>query len=198
MSVHTLLLSLFFSVLSFININAVAVGSEQFTCVNSNLKLASLLGCPGTQIEVSIHERISALEDAPNTIPIGTIIISAFNRCPDSTIKANGQSTNDYQDLQALVGPTVPDLRGEFIRGFDDGRGVDSGRIFRSNQEDELKNHYHEIKTYGQTGSYSSTNFSAAGQVNLLEIYHENSNSTGGSETRPRNIALLYCIVTGG
>ncbi|MGC6580666.1 phage tail protein, partial [Escherichia coli] len=34
----------------------------------------------------------------------------------------------------------LPDLRGEFVRGWDDGRGTDSGRILLTTQNDDIRN----------------------------------------------------------
>jgi hypothetical protein len=83
----------------------------------------------------------------------------------------------------------VPDLRGEFLRGWDDGRGVDSGRSFGSAQADEFKSHSHSIYTNGQSGGMGGGGF---------PVYYSprtrSTDLTGGTETRPRNVALLACI----
>lgn len=82
----------------------------------------------------------------------------------------------------------IPDLRGEFIRGWDDGRGVDSGRVIGTAQADQLKAHTH-------TGSVSgSAGYTAGGVPSAYVTPSVASGSTGGAETRPRNVALLACI----
>ncbi|EPU2804899.1 phage tail protein, partial [Escherichia coli] len=50
-------------------------------------------------------------------------------------------SAQEYPEL-AKAYPTnkLPDLRGEFIRGWDDGRGVDTGRGILSAQGDAIRN----------------------------------------------------------
>lgn len=93
----------------------------------------------------------------------------------------------------------LPDLRGEFIRGFDSGRNVDSGRVFGSFQDQGFKSHSHStIHTLnkringdgsGQTNYYLNT-------TPTSNLPYSNTTDTGGTETRPRNIALLYCIKT--
>ncbi len=76
----------------------------------------------------------------------------------------------------------VHDLRGEFVRGFDDSRGVDAARVLGSAQLDELKSHSHANTVTNGTGIGSGGGFGYS------------SGLTGGAETRPRNVALLYCI----
>ncbi len=134
-------------------------------------------------------------------VPAGTVIYHAANTAPTDFIKANGAavSRTTYSDLFAAIGTTfgvgdgsstfnVPDLRGEFMRGWDDSRGIDSGRSFGSAQSDEFKSHLHGIGS--GTGTTGGGN--AADTVNSSTSL--TTQSTGGSETRPRNIALLACI----
>lgn len=110
-----------------------------------------------------------------------------------------------YRDLLLLLefawgtddngNPKIPDLRGEFIRGLDNGRGVDSDRQRGSNQSDELKSHNHKVDAYGYSkgGDYDS----------YSKVYHLRSNydsfytlNAGGNETRPRNLAFNAFIST--
>lgn len=136
-------------------------------------------------------------------LPSGTVLYVAQNTAPTGYIKANGAaiSRTTYAALFSAIGTTfgsgdgsttfnVPDLRGEFIRGWDDSRGIDSGRSFGSAQSDELKSHSHTVNSGIQ--SYASTSF-ATGNPNSYPTSYS-TNSTGGAETRPRNIALLACI----
>jgi len=82
----------------------------------------------------------------------GTVIWFAANTAPTGYLKANGAnvSRTTYASLFAAIGTVfgvgdgsttfgLPDLRGEFIRGWDDGRGVDSGRAFGSAQLDQMQ-----------------------------------------------------------
>lgn len=144
--------------------------------------------------------------------PTGTVLTFAMSTPPTGWLKCNGQavSRTTYANLFALIGTTfgtgdgsttfnLPDLRGQFIRGFDDGKGVDSGRTFGSAQADDFKAHTHstaihpsgeENAGYGLT---SSVSFTDRVMVNGTGTSVQSS-STGGTETRPKNIALLYCI----
>lgn len=138
---------------------------------------------------------------AASGVPAGTVIFHSANTAPTGFIKANGAavSRSTYADLFTAIGTTfgvgngsttfnVPDLRGEFPRGWDDSRGVDSGRAFGSAQSDELKSHFHYTGTASRVANGSWGVYSAGGTTD------SSSGSTGGVETRPRNIALLACI----
>ena len=136
--------------------------------------------------------------------PSGTVIYVAMNAPPTGYLECNGAavSRTTYAALFAAIGTVfgvgdgsttfnLPDLRGEFIRGWDHGRGVDSGRAFGSAQADELKSHTH-------TGYVGTTAGGAVGGGNAVPTGTINSTTgaTGGAETRPRNVALLPCIKT--
>jgi len=139
-------------------------------------------------------------------IPAGTVITVAMNTAPTGYLKANGAvvSRSTYAALFAAIGTTfgagdgsttfaLPDLRGEFIRGWDDGRGVDSGRAFGSAQADEFKSHTHDL--IGGTGTPNNAQQGVAGATpNPPTNKIGGALASGGAETRPRNVALLACI----
>lgn len=83
----------------------------------------------------------------------------------------------------------VPDLRGEFIRGMDVGRGVDpsGSRLPGTVQLDEFKSHTH---------TYQNHTASGGGGGPTLNQYPTptQTGATGGAETRPRNVALMWCM----
>ena len=135
-------------------------------------------------------------------IPSGAVIYHAANTAPTGFIKANGASisTSTYSDLFAVIGYTfggsggsfnVPDLRGEFIRCWDGSRGVDSGRALGSSQGDLFKSHSH---TFGVWQATTNTAHNGAGTGSTHYQSTQSVSSVGGTETRPRNIALLACI----
>ena len=86
----------------------------------------------------------------------------------------------------------LPDLRGEFIRGWDAGRGVDSGRTFGSFEADAFASHHHTWNFYqGGWNTGTTGNTCVANNQGTID---RNTSDVGGTETRPRNVALLPCI----
>ncbi len=157
----------------------------------------------------------------------GKIIFFARNTPPAGYLKANGSavSRTTYAALFAAIGTVfgagngsttfnLPDMRGEFVRSWDDGRGVDSGRAFGSYQKGSI----HTIDTgpaIAVVGERSNSTGAAAvlddlgyDPATLAEYPNARELNTGPSGggpvnvsaegvpgvTRPRNIALLACI----
>lgn len=87
----------------------------------------------------------------------------------------------------------LPDARGEFVRGWDNSRGVDVGRTIGSHQTEMIGPHNHPIPAGGAaTGAGASTNFwQGPGPSSGM-----NTSNNTGTENRPRNIAWLWCIFT--
>lgn len=150
-------------------------------------------------------------EGAVTTVDPGTIAYFGMSTAPDGWIKANGAaiSRTTYADLFAAVGTTfgsgdgsttfnLPDLRGEFVRGLDDGRGVDAARSLGSTQSELIKNHTHTIRGGNYFGARAGVDASIdwhSARANANDLaYYGMDNSGGGAETRPRNLALLACI----
>ncbi|EEY7579814.1 tail fiber protein [Escherichia coli] len=92
-----------------------------------------------------------------SALPVGVPVPWPSATPPTGWLKCNGAafSAEEYPEL-AKVYPTnkLPDLRGEFIRGWDDGRGMDTGRAILSAQGDAIRNIYGEFKTVN-TENYS-------------------------------------------
>jgi len=142
-------------------------------------------------------------QSASMLVPPGAIMAFGQAACPAGWTGAIGNTllrTGQYAQLFAAWGTIygagdgsttfgTPDLRGEFLRGVDGGRGVDPGRTIGSWQADMFKSHSH-TGTYG--GSVSAT--PDTGFYFVSSFGGATTGSTGGSETRPRNIAVNYCI----
>lgn len=106
-------------------------------------------------------------------VPAGAVMYFNLTTCPTGWLPANGTAG-------------TPDLRGEFVRGLDGGRGVDAGRALGTWQVDMLKSHTHT----GGTKNYADIGVLSTGGG----ITSSDTGATGGAETRPRNVALLACI----
>jgi microcystin-dependent protein len=148
------------------------------------------------------------------TNPPGTLIFHCGSTAPSGFLKANGAtiSRTTYAGLFAGIGTVfgngdgsttfgVPDLRGEFPRGWDDSRGIDSGRAFGAAQAQTVESHQHGYRTQYRLGGLAGINGEAiCGSTysqgpNLYNaITSQNTDNAGSTETRPRNIALLACI----
>jgi len=139
--------------------------------------------------------------------PTGAIYAMGTSTVPTGFLECNGAavSRSTYATLFSTISTTfgagdgsstfnLPDLRGEFIRGWDNSRGVDSGRSLGSTQADELKAHTH---TYVDQQNNANGNYRWwKGGDNDCVSADKETESTGGSETRPRNVALMYVIKT--
>jgi len=154
----------------------------------------------------------TALSTAQALNPTGMVIWVAMSSAPAGFIKANGAavSRTTYSALFAAIGTTfgsgdgsttfnVPDLRGEFIRGWDDSREVDSGRGFGSSQSHQLQEHTHTVTYFSRNVGDPPNPITIGDFQNTGNTKQTNSAGTTGnfgSETRPRNVALLACIKT--
>ncbi|HAH4909661.1 TPA: phage tail protein [Escherichia coli] len=86
-----------------------------------------------------------------SALPVGVPVPWPSATPPTGWLKCNGAafSPEDYPKLaQAYPANKLPDLRGEFIRGWDDGRGLDAGRALLSLQDDSFEAHRHESFFY--------------------------------------------------
>lgn len=140
----------------------------------------------------------------------GTVAFHAKSAAPAGWLKCNGGavSRTTYAELFAEIGTSfgagdgsttfnLPELRGEFVRAWDDGRGVDPSRVFGSAQADAFRTHGHSFSTdWGSNFNSGQTvnNGLVATVPGTGTLLAASIGSTGGTETRPRNIALLACI----
>ena len=165
-------------------------------------------------------------------VPSGAVFCIAVASVPSGYLECNGQSVSrtTFAALFAVIGTQygsssgstfkVPDLRGEFIRGFDNGRGVDSGRSVASSQSDQNKQHNHSASSsssvsdpghkhnilfgIGSFGGSSGaqvprdsgtiTNRMSNANTGISVSTSTSIGNDGGNETRPRNIAMMYVI----
>ena len=183
-----------------------------------------------------VDAQIAAIPAASDLTPAGTVIYSARSTAPTGYIKANGAaiSRSTFSVLFAAIGTqygvgngsttfNIPDLRGEFIRGWSDGRSVDGGRTLGSNQGSANLSHNHSatansnVSDPGHNHTYSTAVYDRSitddspDQTNSVRFQNGTTSSRttgisvttsvsvasrGGTESRPRNVSLLACIKT--
>ncbi|WP_115455723.1 phage tail protein [Escherichia coli] len=155
-----------------------------------------------------------------SALPVGVPVPWPSATPPTGWLKCNGAafSAEEYPEL-AKVYPTnkLPDLRGEFIRGWDDGRGVDNGRGLLTLQDGAIVSHNHywgiwTSRTNDQTLE-SFTGTTILKQITPLSpainfdnypipnpaiteggVVAATTKPAGANETRPRNVAFNYIV----
>jgi microcystin-dependent protein len=190
-----------------------------------------------------ILDSTGVIAETGNT-PAGAVLAFAMQTPPSGWLECDGTavSRSTYAALFAAIGTVygggdgsttfnLPDLRAYFIRGWDHGRGIDTGRAFGSTQTGQnlahthapgslvMPNHGHPTFVSGGdnntsqtsggimlrnsstavkaafTGTPSSVNGQQVGGSGTAAITGTSA-SDGGTEARPINIAMLYCIRT--
>ncbi len=148
-------------------------------------------------------------------LPVGASIIWDGDAPPDGFLERDGAviSRTAYAALFAVLGTrfgagdgsttfNLPDNRGEFLRGWDHGRGVDPDSTTRTDrgdgtigdangtrQNDALRSHTHEINDWISGGTAREMTESGFGKISAKQ-----TSAYGGAETRPRNVSVMYCI----
>ena len=159
---------------------------------------------------------------------VGEVAFFARTTPPSGWLKANGAavSRTTYAALFAAIGTTfgagdgrttfnLPDLRGEFIRGLDDGRNIDIGRRLGTAQGDAIRNITGKLdgSAMGSGNQVLEGKMIASGAIGTTYQQRQWSGDQGGwgeqsvsfdfdasrvvpvaNENRPRNVALLACI----
>lgn len=157
---------------------------------------------------------------AGSALPVGVPVPWPLATAPAGWLKCNGAAFTaaQYPKLaQAYPALKLPDLRGEFIRGWDDGRGVDTGRGLLLAQGGMSFDHRHWLPTTNGTGGDGAMTAVFIDGNSAMAYYPDGTNeynpnpSTGtllqtytakaalgsamfGSETRPRNVAFNYIV----
>lgn len=160
--------------------------------------------------------RIPSTAWVRDILPAGIVMAYAKDTAPTGWLECNGAlvSRTTYADLFAVIGTVfgvgdgsttfkLPDLRGEFIRGWDHARGIDydPARVFGSFQYDQVGAHSHDF-TYSRSDNAPSGGannkviaIQAAGGAYSAST-QDNAPTDATEENRPRNVALMYIIKT--
>ncbi|BCT31723.1 phage tail protein [Pseudomonas protegens] len=170
---------------------------------------------------------IEALLKNMSALPVGAMVPFPKGTVPAGFLEVDGsvQSAATYPDLAAYLGTTfntggegagnfrLPESRGEFFRGWDHGRGVDSGRSIGSRQAATIVSAGDGTKTSAAVVSFyngaddsieahkSRLNSDGTPSFPLTGILDINAGATGSDATpysamyvRPRNLAVMWCI----
>ena len=166
-------------------------------------------------------------------IPTGSVLMFAASGVPTGWLECNGSvlSINNYKNLYNVIGQNyktlntlntlssfqIPDLRGEFVRGWDNNKGVDAGRKVGSSQKATgiryLIDQYVGGSTYtigtfainmgeidGITSGYPTKTFTVGSDTTFYQAQNTIASTGIGDNNmatvRPRNVALVYCIKT--
>lgn len=160
-------------------------------------------------------------------VPPGSIVAFAMATPPPGFFKANGAAVSriTYGALFAQIGTSygagdgvntfnLPDLRGTFLRGWDDSRGLDANRGLGTLQGSQNASHTHGASsdvqgahshgiwpialniTTGQGGGHYSVGASLSANSGSAGAHNHNItvDASGGIEARPVNVAMVYCI----
>ena len=139
----------------------------------------------------SINQNFTNLNTlATNAAPTGKISAFHLNTCPEGWIQADGNNG-------------TPDLRGVFLRGmnsFDGGATSnardpeDTGaRSLTHYQTDQFASHTHELRTGPDTPPGTPQGVThTPNPVNV--VTNAWTNNSGGTETRPKNVAVIFCM----
>jgi len=148
-------------------------------------------------------------------IPPGSIMHYAASTPPNGFLECNGSavSRTTYAALFAAIGTTwgsgdgsttfnIPDARGYFLRGYDNGAGNDSGRAFASTQTDAFQGHHHQLEIAINISAAAGINGPSTTGTDTTGYVHDavddgvNGTPRTADETRPKNIAVMICIKT--
>jgi microcystin-dependent protein len=185
---------------------------EAAWCNGVQEELLALIEAAGITPSSAVLNQVSSALQNIYGDGVGKIDFFPFASAPTGYVKANGAILNrtSFPRLFSKYGTTfgpgdgvttfgTPDWRGEFFRALDDGRGVDVGRVLNSFQAHMFASHTHG-PSGGQAGfmsnSFPSTlGTGGAGAGFIGEAFQMSvTGASGGTETRPRNVALLACI----
>jgi len=179
----------------------VKVNNRGVVVSGDNPDTLAAMGITDTYTKPQIESMIAQA----SALPVGTMVAFPVNKLPPGFLEIDGsvKSIAAYPDLAAFLGTAfntggegagnfrLPESRGEFLRGWDHGRGIDAARAIGSYQAGQLESHVHTYNvtsvTAGTGGVSSATPTDTAGTVKV-------TNATGGNETRPRNLAVMWCL----
>lgn len=182
---------------------------------------------PVNQGNIDVAALVKEVERLKSAVPVGAVLAFPTGIVAPGYLELDGsvQSIATYPDLATYLGTTynkgnegagnfrLPESRGEFLRGWDHGRGVDAGRAIGTAQAEEFKAHNHRYfdgtaATVDPAGGWQAGTINGAAAsisagaflsgvdsgIAMQMVNAQNTVNTGGGETRPRNLAVMWCI----
>jgi phage-related tail fiber protein len=164
---------------------------------------------------------VEALIAKASALPVGSIVAFPVDAPPPGFLELDNsvKSSATYPDLSAYLGGKfnkgdegvgnfrLPEARGEFLRGWDHGRGVDAGRQLGTAQLDAMQRLTGAISAADSTGMgqvlngvYGGSKSGVSKGVNAApdaytSIDFDNARQARTSaENRPRNVSVMWCI----
>ena len=212
------------------NSNFVAIQAPSSVSSDITLTLPNSDGDNGDVLQSDGSGNLS-FTALPQAVPTGSVHMMATTTAPSGYLECDGSavSRTTYADLFTIIGTTwgegdgnttfeLPDLRGEFVRGWDNGKGTDFDRSFASSQGDQNKSHNHTLSGGNASGTFLTsatldhgttrvdslpdqstvltTNTHIDTSSSSVSYTQPTMNNDGGSEARPRNITMMYVIKT--
>ncbi|MBD8671619.1 phage tail protein [Pseudomonas lurida] len=210
------------------NTSAAVLNNDQLAFGATRPRNLAVMWCikawnaPVNQGQIDVAALAAELEKMKSAVPVGALMPFPAGVVPPGYVEADGSLFLDalYPDLatylnkqyniagDAANSTRLPETRGEFLRGWDHGRGVDAGRGLGSYQLDALQNitgnwSAFQATSVGQshsgafrgTGSYSfpqPTGTVVNGPVSVN--FDASLVARTSTETRPRNLAVMWCI----
>lgn len=163
------------------------------------------------------EKAVKTYVDGLSLVPAGAVMAFAMATAPSGWLECDGSavSRTTYAALFTAIGTlygagdttttfNLPDLRGEFIRGWDHGKGTDPDAATRTDsgggttgdnvgtkQADAFKSH-----THGYTKPLYTISRGSGSELASVSSQSATVGLSGGSETRPVNVYMMYCIKT--
>lgn len=163
---------------------------------------------PINQGQIDVAELVKEVQKLKAAVPVGALVPFPSGTVPPGYLEADNSLFVDsvYPELAAYldkkynvagdpVGSTrLPETRGEFLRGWDHGRGIDVGRAIGSVQAQSIQKHDHAMWSGGNYASVNPTGGGAVAAWVTGTTSDYRTGNTGTDETRPRNLAVMWCI----
>ncbi|WP_342309115.1 phage tail protein [Pseudomonas fluorescens] len=162
---------------------------------------------------------IEAMIAKASALPVGSMLAFPVDKIPPGFLELDGsvKSAAAYPDLAMFLGGAfnkddegagnfrLPESRGEFLRGWDHGRGIDAGRAIGSYQLDAMQNIVGNVggvrndsASITPSGPFTAVseagNFTNGGARLTSVAFDASKVVRTASETRPRNMAVMWCI----